>query len=173
LTAQESEYTRQQESVAKAKERVQTLGKKLQVQADRQDEQAAFQKKLMARADQLMQKLLESREQELSVAEKEWGIDVARKEKLVKEFDERRHKVQTQYGILKRRLLEMQDSVYDSISSRDGNISDTSSSWLESSPSSSRYSAPSLGRSTLSGQNQVRRYGSSQIQTVTKSLSDE
>ncbi|KAF9103082.1 hypothetical protein BGX27_010737, partial [Mortierella sp. AM989] len=165
LTGQEAEYARQQDSVAKSKERLQVLGKKLQDQVDRQDAQAAQQKRLMARADELMQKVMESSEQELSAAEKEWAVDVSKKEKLVKGFVERSYKVQTQYEILKRRLLELQDSVEGSLYA-----------------SGESYSQETTGRGSLYGRQSMqhqqqkqpmKRYGTGQIQSVTKSLSDE
>ncbi|KAF9428188.1 hypothetical protein BGZ76_002025 [Entomortierella beljakovae] len=173
LTAQESEYTRQQQSVTKTKDRLQTMAKKLQDQVDRQDAQGARQRALMARADDVMQKLMESSEQELSAAEKEWGIDVARKEKLVKVFDERRYKIQAQYEILKRRLSEMQDHIEGSASASEGYSRSLSGSRTDSNGSTtSRYTSPMLGRQSVQRQ-AVQRYGSGQIQSVVKSLGDE
>ncbi|KAF9204316.1 hypothetical protein BGZ49_005441 [Haplosporangium sp. Z 27] len=172
LVAQEAEYARQQDSVAKSKERLNTLGKKLQDQVDRQDAQAALQRRLMARADDIMQKVMESSNQELSVAEKEWAVDVAKKEKLVKMFDERRHKVQTQYEILKRRLLEMQDSVEGALTAGAGYSQDGAGHRQFRSDSPLRSGSPTLGRQNIQPQSQ-KRYGTGQIQSVTKSLSDE
>ncbi|KAF9358550.1 hypothetical protein BGX26_001494 [Mortierella sp. AD094] len=172
LVAQEAEYTRQQDSVAKSKERLQILAKKLQDQVDRQDAQAAQQRRFMARADELMQKIMECNDQELSVAEKEWAVDVARKEKMVKMFDERRHKVQVQYEILKRRLLEMQETVDGSLSAS-GGYSQESTGRQSRNGSGFGQGSTTVVRQSVQQPQAVKRYGTGQIQSVTKSLSDE
>ncbi|ORZ26791.1 nuclear pore component-domain-containing protein [Lobosporangium transversale] len=153
LIAQENEYIRQQKSVEKCQERFKAFSSKIQDQADRQDIQAALQKKLMARADALLQKMKESREPELSAAEKEWGQEVLKRERAVKAFDERRHKVQTQYEILKRRIQELQGSIDDE----------------------SSYSSTGFGRQSVwqKQKQPVKRYGTGQIQSVERSLVDE
>ncbi|KAG0043747.1 hypothetical protein BGZ83_011067 [Gryganskiella cystojenkinii] len=102
------EYKRQQDLVRKTHEYTQTtLVRRTQEQANRLDAQNTRQLSLMARADNLLQKLMESKEPELSPAEKAWVSEVAKGEKAVKAYNERRHKVQTQYEILNRRMKEM------------------------------------------------------------------
>ncbi|KAG0363855.1 hypothetical protein BC939DRAFT_503493 [Gamsiella multidivaricata] len=163
LVAQEAEYTRQQDKVAKTNQHIKTtLHKKMQEQVDRQDAQAARQSKLMARADAMMQKLMESREPELSPAERAWVVDVTRSEKIVKTFDERKHRVQTQYGILKRRMQEMQGAL-------SGAVADDRQ----------RHGNTLIGMSdfdrqlTLQQRQTARRYGTAQIKTVEGALSVE
>ncbi|KAI1314958.1 hypothetical protein EDD11_001442 [Mortierella claussenii] len=175
LVTQEAEYTRQQDKVEQCRGRLGTFSSKLQEQVDRQDEQAAYQRKLMARADALLQKVKESRDPELSAAEKEWALDVAKKEKAVKAFDERRHKVQAQYEILKRRMLDMQQSLEHGPALSVSTGSSASSPSHEAKPSSTT----AYGRLTVLQQQQQqfrrppKRYGTGQIQSVERSLTDE
>ncbi|KAG0038674.1 hypothetical protein BGZ82_011253 [Podila clonocystis] len=108
LVAQEGEYARQVEKVDKEHDRVEdVLSPKNQQQATRLDGQIALQRKLIARADELLQKLNESPEPELSPAEKEWSVDLVTNQKHLKTYDERKHKVQAQQEILKRRIQDM------------------------------------------------------------------
>lgn len=100
------------DKVDKEHERVENvLSPKNQQQATRLDGQIALQRKLIARADELLQKLNESPEPELSPAEKAWNVDLARNEKVFKTYDERKHKVQAQQEILKRRVQDMQAQI--------------------------------------------------------------
>ena len=102
------EYSRQQDVVNKTHQHTQGhLSQKTQEQANRLDALNARQMSLMARADNLLQKLMESKEPELSPAEKVWVSEVAKSERVVKTYSERRHKVQAQYEILNRRMKEM------------------------------------------------------------------
>ncbi|KAF9179505.1 hypothetical protein BGZ50_006876 [Haplosporangium sp. Z 11] len=154
VVVQEAEYERQQDKVQKTHEHIKnTVFDKIQQQVTRQDQQVARQKKLMARADELLHKLMESREPELSPAEKGWVQEVAKAERVVKAFDERKHKVLTQYEILKRRMLELQGSLSGSMSasgSRDG------IGMAGFDPRKRASIAPPP----------TRRYGTAQIQTV-------
>ncbi|KAF9930478.1 hypothetical protein FBU30_000450 [Linnemannia zychae] len=169
LVAQEAEYTRQQNNVQKTYEHIKgTLASKAQKQADRLDNQIAQQSKLMARADSLLQKAMESREPALSPAEKEWMSDVAKMEKVVKALNERRHKVQTQYEILKRRLTEMKKQLASgqtvtpqSVSSRSGSP-DFAKSW-----------SPRRSSTIVANRPPVKRYGEAQIKPIQAALSDQ
>lgn len=111
------------EKVDKEYDRVKDiLSPKTQQQATRLDGQIALQQKLIARADELLQKLIESPEPELSPAEKAWSVDLATNEKQLKSYDERKHKVQAQQAILKRRIKDMQAQIglHQSVSKRYG-----------------------------------------------------
>lgn len=170
MVAQEEEYRRQQKEVDKANERIKaSIQKKIQAQVTRQENQAELHKKLMTRVDELLRKLTEARGPELSSAEKAWALEVAKSERVVRTFDERRHKVQTQYEILKRRMLEMQSSLI-------GNGNEVSGVVIK------KQSVAGVGeRSTSRSGHQpvvyerqpVRRYGTSQLQTVESALSVE
>ncbi|KAF9585090.1 hypothetical protein BGW38_003933 [Lunasporangiospora selenospora] len=152
MVAQEAEYKRQQDKVNKTHEHIRTtLANKMQQQVDRQDAQNALQRKLMARADELLQRLMESREPELSPAEKQWVHDVAKSEKAVKTFDERRNRVLAQHDILKRRLQEMNSTLQGSDGVRH------------------------LGSNANSNEAHVAnpRYGTAQLKTVESALSVE
>ncbi|KAF9216317.1 hypothetical protein BGZ59_010191 [Podila verticillata] len=112
LVAQEAEYKRQVDKVDKEHERIENaLSPKNQQQATRLDGQIALQRKLIARADELLQKLNESPEPELSPAEKAWNVDLARNERVFKTYNERKHKVQAQQEILKRRVQDLQAQI--------------------------------------------------------------
>ncbi|KAG0088950.1 hypothetical protein BGZ93_010119 [Podila epicladia] len=112
LLTQEAEYARQVDKVDKENDRVRdVLSPKTQQQATRLDGQIALQRRLIARADELLQKLNESPEPELSPAEKAWSMDLATNEKQLKSYDERKHKVQAQQAILKRRIQDMQAQI--------------------------------------------------------------
>ncbi|KAG0338394.1 hypothetical protein BG004_007247, partial [Podila humilis] len=112
LEAQEGEYARQKDKVAKEHEHVEkTLMPKLQTQVNRMDAQIANNMKLLARADELLQRLNESREPDLSPAEKAWTVELAKNEKAIKGYDERKHKVQAQYQILTRRMKDLRDQI--------------------------------------------------------------
>lgn len=183
--AQEAEYKRQQEKVSKTQGHIKTtLQEKMQQQVDRQEEQSERQMKLMARADDLMQKLLESREPELSPAERAWVVDVARGEKVVKTFNERRHKVQTQYEILKRRMQEIQGTLSSAAEEDENALSPTeshvrrrfSNAVNAASSDSSDGSGAGLGfgRQSVGQQRQAaRRYGTAQLKAVESALSVE
>ncbi|KAF9158809.1 hypothetical protein DFQ26_007216 [Actinomortierella ambigua] len=112
VNTQEAEYERQTETLKKcANSMTGEMVARINNQVARQDQQLARQRQLMQRADDILQKLVERpREQGLSSAEKEWVRTVYRNEKLVKGFDERRHKVDTQYRILVKRLESLQQT---------------------------------------------------------------
>ncbi|KAG0310912.1 hypothetical protein BGZ99_010466 [Dissophora globulifera] len=175
LVAQEQEYKRQQQKVADAHERNKTVvAKKMQEQADRVDAQAVRQKKLMSRVDELMRKLMESKEPELSPAEKAWVVDVVKSEKRVKGYNERRHKVNTQYNILHRRLQELQGLTLSSSSSGASKRPGQSSAG-NSEEGTSLSSSPGW-QSVVQYQQQrhaARRYGTAQIATVESALGVE
>ncbi|KAG0238928.1 hypothetical protein BGW42_000089 [Actinomortierella wolfii] len=145
LSAQEAEYERQTETLKKCAETMTgEMVDRINKQVERQSQQLARQKQLMHRADKILQKLMERpREQGLSKAEKEWVRTVYRNEKLVKGFDERRHKVDTQYRILLNRLESLQQ---------------TQREFAQGFASSQGYS---------------KRYGTSQIETVETALRAE
>ncbi|KAF9973191.1 hypothetical protein BGZ73_003602 [Actinomortierella ambigua] len=123
LSAQEAEYERQTEALKKcANSMTGEMVERINKQVARQDQQLARQKQLMQRADDILQKLVERpREQGLSSAEKEWVRTVYRNEKLAKGFDERRHKVETQYRILVKRLESLQQTQRDMAQGFSGN----------------------------------------------------
>ncbi|KAG0197999.1 hypothetical protein BGX28_008502 [Mortierella sp. GBA30] len=186
LVCQEAEYKRQKDKVEKAHEHfTKTLDVRTQQLVDRQDAQAIRQKKLMARANELLQKLMESREPELSPAEKAWVQEVAKGEKVVKQFDERRHKVQTQYEILTRRLLEMRgsfsrvgasetDEIHKTQSSGHGLTSSISGSNSEHiADSGSRQSSVALSLAQRQQRMPLKRYGTGQVKAVEDALGAE
>ncbi|KAF9902043.1 hypothetical protein EC991_005399 [Linnemannia zychae] len=112
LTAQESEYTRQQNAVQKTYDHItKTIRPKIQQQADRLDAQIAQQSALMARADGLLQKAMESREPALSPAEKEWVAYVDKMSQVVEHLDEKRTRVRNNFEILKTQLAEMKEQM--------------------------------------------------------------
>ncbi|KAF9953512.1 hypothetical protein BGZ70_000217 [Mortierella alpina] len=175
VVCQENEYARQKDKVNRAYEHcTKVLDVKTQQLVDRQDAQAIRQKKLMARADELLRKLMESQEPELSPAEKSWVQEVAKGEKVVKQFDERKHKVQTQYEILKRRLQEMQGSLHAGSRTDEVRRLPLSGYGLSNSTSSA---ANDSGSGSLLAQRQqrlpVKRYGTGQIRAVEDALGAE
>lgn len=173
VVCQESEYARQKDKVNRAYEHcTKVLDVKTQQLVDRQDAQAIRQKKLMARADVLLRKLMESQEPELSPAEKAWVQDVAKGEKVVKQFDERKHKVQTQYEILKRRLQEMQGSLHAGSGTDEARKLQLSGHGQSSSTS---VAASALGSPWAQRQQKlpVKRYGTGQIKAVEDALGAE
>ncbi|KAF9290754.1 hypothetical protein BGZ68_006151 [Mortierella alpina] len=173
VVCQESEYARQKDKVNRAYEHcTKVLDVKTQQLVDRQDTQAIRQKKLMARADVLLRKLMESQEPELSPAEKAWVQDVAKGEKVVKQFDERKHKVQTQYEILKRRLQEMQGSLHAGSGTDETRKLQLSGHGLSSSTS---VAASPLGLPWAHRQQKLpaKRYGTGQIKAVEDALGAE
>ena len=146
----------------------------MQDQADRLSTQEARQKKLMTRVDELMQKLMESREPELSPAEQAWAVDVIKSEKMVKGFDERRHKVQTQYEILKRRMLELHGSLYGVNQEQDSAGGEAKGKLSNSLTGKGERGASSFGgQSTMQRRQPARRFGTAQIKTVESALSVE
>jgi peptidoglycan hydrolase CwlO-like protein len=112
LTAQESEYTRQQNAVQKTYDHITTtLRPKIQKQADRLDAQIAQQNALMARADRLLQKAMESREPALSPAEKDWVTYVDKMSHVVEHLNEKQNRVRNNFEILKLQLAEMKEQM--------------------------------------------------------------
>ncbi|KAG0247002.1 hypothetical protein BGX31_000032 [Mortierella sp. GBA43] len=170
LLAQEDEYARQQQEVAKVHERIKsTIQKKLQEQVNRQEAQAQLHKKLMTRVDELLRKLTEARGPELSLAEKAWALEVVKSERVVKTFDERRHKVQAQYEILKRRMQDMQSTLGRSQPSGEDarrHISNASTGVTE-------RGSLRPGQSAAHERQPSKRYGASQLQTVESALTVE
>ncbi|KAF9963681.1 hypothetical protein BGZ65_001260 [Modicella reniformis] len=175
LVAQEDEYTHQQQEVAMVHERIKsTIQKKMQTQVDRQEAQSELHKKLMARVDELLRKLTETRGPELNSAEKAWAIDVIKSERVVKAFDERRHRVQTQYEILKRRMLEMQSFFHGPQQHEMSGAAETKRQSSRALMETSERGSLESGRQSIVYQRQpTRRYGTSQLQAVESALSVE
>ncbi|KAG0260009.1 hypothetical protein BGZ95_004539 [Linnemannia exigua] len=112
LTAQEAEYTRQQNAVQRTNDHIKsTLRPKIQQQVDRLDAQIERQNALMARADGLLQKAMESREPALNPAEKEWVEYVSRMKDVVEYLNEKRNRVRDHYEIYKWQLAEIKEQL--------------------------------------------------------------
>jgi hypothetical protein len=178
LVAQEAEYARQQDVVQKTHQHITgTLGAKVQKQVDRLDAQIARQSALMARADGLLQKVMETREPALSPAEKEWMSDVKKMEKVVKALDERRHQVGTQYEVLKRRLAEMKRQLASgqSISEDSQKHKRVSYSLLDrsGSPDFTQSWSPRRSSTVVAKRQPVKRYGEAQIKPIESALTDQ
>ncbi|KAH7032466.1 nuclear pore component-domain-containing protein [Linnemannia elongata] len=176
LVAQEKEYTRQQDVVQKTYEHITgTLGAKVQKQVDRLDAQIALQSALMARADGLLQKVMESREPALSPAEKEWMADVKTMDKVVKALDARRHQVGTQYEVLKRRLAEMKRQIASGQSITEDPNKRVSYSLLDrsGSPDFTKSWSPRRASTVVAKRQPVKRYGDAQIKPIESALTDQ
>ncbi|KAG0216036.1 hypothetical protein BGX33_000557 [Mortierella sp. NVP41] len=179
LVIQEAEYARQQDKVQKTREHIEkTLVPKTQKQADRVDEQLSRQRALMARADELLQKVMESREPALSPAEREWMGDVAKTEKVVKALSERRSTVEKQYDILKRRLADMQRQL-DRGDIGQGESEDAKRRFSQSlltrsgSPDFAQSWSPRRSSTVVTARPPVKRYGAAQVQPIQAALQDQ
>ncbi|KAF9139854.1 hypothetical protein BGX30_007386 [Mortierella sp. GBA39] len=176
LVAQEKEYARQQDVVQKTYEHITgTLGAKVQKQIDRLDAQIARQSALMARADGLLQKVMESREPALSPAEKEWMADVKTMEKVVKALDARRHQVGTQYEVLKRRLAEMKHQLASGQSISEDPNRRVSYSLLDrsGSPDFTKSWSPRRASTVVAKRQPVKRYGDAQTNPIKSAIADQ
>ncbi|KAF9130722.1 hypothetical protein BG015_003966 [Linnemannia schmuckeri] len=176
LVEQEKEYTRQQDVVQKTYEHITgTLGAKVQKQIDRLDAQIARQSALMARADGLLQKVMESREPALSPAEKEWMANVKTMDKVVKALDARRHQVGTQYEVLKRRLAEMKRQLASGQSITEDPNRRVSYSLLDrsGSPDFTKSWSPRRASTVVAKRQPVKRYGEAQLKPIEAALTDQ
>lgn len=147
----------------------------MQKQIDRLDAQIARQSALMARADGLLQKVMESREPALSPAEKEWMADVKTMDKVVKALDARRHQVGTQYEVLKRRLAEMKRQLASGQSITEDPNRRVSYSLLDrsGSPDFTKSWSPRRASTVVAKRQPVKRYGEAQIKPIESALTDQ
>ncbi|KAF8929829.1 hypothetical protein BGZ47_000863 [Haplosporangium gracile] len=176
LVEQEKEYARQQDVVQKTYEHITgTLGAKVQKQIDRLDAQIARQSALMARADGLLQKVMESREPALSPAEKEWMANVKTMDKVVKALNARRHQVGTQYEVLKRRLAELKRQLASGQSIAEDPNKRVSYSLLDrsGSPDFTKSWSPRRASTVVAKRQPVKRYGEAQLKPIESALTDQ